>query len=149
MIPEVSKRRPATIVRRELATAVMPTHIIRGETEVEVLKELGKLSRRGYVGATSGMVQFRTGGYGVKVELIKPLPQPMPGWAKGCALVGAVLMACSAVGLLVLHAVQSTFTAAAALPWTTILGGLAVLAVLVLITPVGRKCCTVVVSVWH
>lgn len=128
------------------------THLIRKKSKAAVLRELKKLQRRGYVFSASELAQFHRragGGFGVKVSLAKPLPEPMPAWAKGCALVGTVLSGLAIVVMLVLNALAAVFTAAAALPWGTIIGGMIVVALLLGCTRPGRACCRVIVEVWH
>lgn len=157
MLPrEVERRRPAEVVPHPARTLVMPkpvgTHVVRGLTKKETLKRVHKLARRGYVLEASPIAEFHTragGGYGVKVLLAKPLPEPMPAWAKGVALVGTVLSGLGIVGVLVLNAIASVVAAAAALPWGMILGGLAVVAGVLAFTRPGRACCRIVVEVWH
>lgn len=121
---ELMSKRPANM------TLVMPrpvgTVTIRRKTQKATLRELRRLTRRGYVHSASNLAQFHQkagGGYGVKVYLAKPLPEPMPAWAKGAALVGTVLTVLSGVTVLVLHALASMFTALALLPWALIMGG--------------------------
>lgn len=156
MMPrEVARLRPAEVVRRPEQTLVMRpvgTHLVRKRSKAATLRELKRLQRRGYVYSASELAQFHRragGGWGVKVALAKPLPEPMPGWAKGVALVGTVLAGLGLVGTLLLNALASLTTAAAALPWGTIIGGAVVVALLLACTKPGRACCRIVVEVWH
>jgi hypothetical protein len=129
---ELEQKRTATIVRSPAQTLVdiprpIGTVIIRAKTSKAVLRKIGRLQRRGYVYDASALARVSNrhgGGFAVKIALIKPLPQPMPGWAKGCALVGGVLCILSGMTILVLNAVASLFAAAALLPWALIIGGL-------------------------
>lgn len=128
---ELRNKRPAEIVRRPAQTLVdMPrpigTTTIRGRTKKETLARVRKLTARGYVAGASEIAQFHAragGGYGVKVHLMKPLPQPIPGWAKGCALVGSVLIGLALAGAVLVNALASLVGAAVALPWAMIAGG--------------------------
>lgn len=156
MEQELARKRPANVAVPARTLVDMPrvigTTIVRGKTERAVLRKVKRLSLRGYIGGASEIARFHSragGGYGVKVALIKPLPAPMPGWAKGCALVGSVLAGLSLLAVLVLNALASLFTAAAALPWGTIIGGAIVCALLLAFTRPGRACCRIIVEVWH
>lgn len=127
----LNTKRPAEIVRRPDQTLVdlrpVGTHLIRKRTKKATLAELHRLQRRGYVHSASALAQFHAragGGYGVKVALIRPLPEPMPGWAKGCALVGGVLCVLSGLAVLAIQALADLTRAAALLPWALIIGGL-------------------------
>lgn len=125
---EVMRKRPAEVTRT-LVDMPRPigTEIVRARTARAVLRRVGRLQRRGYVASASALAHVSNrhgGGYAVKVALLKPLPAPMPGWAKGCALVGSVMTAFSVVSLFVIHALASLFAAAALLPWALIVGGL-------------------------
>lgn len=118
-------------LRRKLpATLVMPkpagTAVIRRATQRETLRELKRLQRRGYVHSASEIAQFSTragGGYGVKVYLTKPLPAPVPGWAKGTAIAGAVLIGTSVALTALVRSLSALIPAAAAIPWAAVLGG--------------------------
>jgi len=139
-VPELEHKRSAEVVRRPDQTLVMPkpvgSHLIRRRTKKATLRELHRLSRRGYVASASALAQFHSragGGYGVKIALAKPLPEPMPGWAKGCALVGATLAVLSILAVFVLNALTAAFTAAAAIPWGFVFGGLVVVVIALLL----------------
>jgi hypothetical protein len=123
---EMMKKRPANLA----TTLVMPkpvgTVTVRGRTRKETLAKVGKLAKRGYVAGASEIAQYHAragGGYGVKVHLTKPLPQPIPSWAKGCAIVGSVLIGLALAGAVLVNALASLVGAAAALPWALIAGG--------------------------
>lgn len=136
----LERKRDATIVRSPAATLVdiprpIGTEIVRAKSARAVLRRVGRLQRRGYVHSASALAHVSNrhgGGYAVKIALLKPLPQPMPGWAKGCALVGGVLCVLSGMGLLLLYALADLFAAAALLPWALIVGG-AVVGIVVLV----------------
>jgi hypothetical protein len=140
---ELNGKRDATIVRRPAQTLVdMPRPVgvvtIRKSTKAAVLRELKRMQGKGLVYSAGPLAEFHRragGGWGVKVALAKPLPEPMPGWAKGLIAVGATLVVCSGVSLLVLRAMADTFRAAAGVPWGVVgatLVGAAVSVVVVL-----------------
>lgn len=140
MLRDLEGKRSAEVVRQPDQTLVLPRpvgeHLIRRRTQKAALRELHRLSRRGYVHSASALAQFHSragGGYGVKIALTKPLPEPMPAWAKGCALVGSVLCILSGMAILLIHALADLTKAAAALPWGLIVGGLVAVVVLLLI----------------
>ncbi len=148
--------RPADLVRKRPAnlaqTLTFPRPIgevvLRDSNRKRLLRRLERLTARGYIGGASAVAQYHAragGGYGVKVAILRPLPEPVPGWAKGAVVVGLVLMACSAVGLVVLAALRDLFAAAAALPWAAIIGGGFVL--LLLLGLLGRGTVTVIQKV--
>jgi hypothetical protein len=137
MHDEVMRKRSAEVVRSPAATLVdiprpIGTFVVRRRTKEATLREVGRLQRRGYVHSASALARIGAqhgGGYAVKIALLKPLPQPMPGWAKGCALVGAVMSICSGLAIIAMNAFASLLAAAAVLPWALIMGGLVVAAV--------------------
>lgn len=138
---DVYRKRPAEIVRSPAATLVdiprpVGEVVIRGRTKKETLARVEKLSKRGYVLGASPIAQFHAragGGFGVKIALAKPLPAPMPGWAKGCALVGATLSGLSLAAAVLVNALASLVGAAVALPWAMIAGGAVAFLVIVLV----------------
>jgi hypothetical protein len=139
MEKEFARLRDAQIVRRPDQTLVdiprpVGEFVVRGRTKKETLRRVEKLSRRGYVLGASPIGQFHTragGGYGVKVALARPLPEPMPGWAKGLALVGASLSVLAFVGVLLINALAALVGAAAGIAWGAVAGAafVAILAV--------------------
>jgi hypothetical protein len=132
MLHEVMRKRPAEVVRPPAATLVdiprpVGTHVVRRRTKSEVLKELGRLQKRGYVYSASALARVGAqhgGGFAGKIALKRALTAPMAGWAKGCALVGSVMTAFSVVALFVINALASLFAAAALLPWALIGGAM-------------------------
>ncbi len=133
MDEEMMRKQPAqTLVFRRPTE----THVIRARTKQAVLRELQRLTKRGYIADASALAEFHAragGGYGVKVVLTKPLPQPMPSWAKGLALVGGALSVFAVAATILINAIAALIGAAAVLPWAVIIGGAAVVGVLLLL----------------
>ncbi len=126
MNDELRRLRPANVAQTLVIPKPVGTHVIRARSRAAVLKELSRLEKRGYVHSASELAQYHAragGGFGVKVALTRPLPEPVPGWAKGLALVGVVLCGLALAAAVLVRALASLIPAAAAIPWAMIAGG--------------------------
>jgi hypothetical protein len=136
MNQELRRLRPANLADTLTIPAPVGEVTLRARTSKEVLKQLHRLERRGFVHSASDLGRFHAragGGYGVKVRLTKPLPEPMPGWAKGLSLVGCVFIGLAVASAFLVKALSDLIPAATALPWEAILGGVLVLVVALMI----------------
>jgi hypothetical protein len=139
----LARRLPREVMVRRPANAVGRVDYLVRPTKRELSKAVKRASRRGEFASVSAMVRLPRGGYAVKFVRIR---EPQPAWIRptviGGAVAVAVMGACAGLAL----AVASVFRA---ITPTMIGGAVVVLALLLLATPPGRKCCQVVVTVWH
>lgn len=96
----------------EVSQGVRPigVTVLRGRSEAAVLRQLKRLQRRGYIYAASPVSRFHRragGGYGVKVSLLRELPEPYPAWAKGIIAVGLSLTGMALLVILVIEVITA------------------------------------------
>jgi len=138
MIPrDVAVRRPAQVARTE--APVLARELIVG-TRADVLKELRRGHRRQeYRRAGALTLNARTGEWEAHVERVRARP---PRWRApllwGCASLAVLGM----VAALLVQAFAAAAALLAAVSWPMVLGGLAVLALLL-----GRRTITIVQKV--
>jgi hypothetical protein len=156
MLPDIARKRPAEVVRRETVTAIIPrvraVEVVRRPSKRALLREVYRMERRGEIAWASEVlcVSYRNGGgFAVKVGRIADPPKPMPMWAKLVTRIGLVLIGFTFALAAFAAAMGALIGSLLALPWMTILGCLGMIALLAMCTRGGRACCRVVVEVWH
>jgi hypothetical protein len=137
------RRSPREVVAYQPVKAVGRVDYLVRPTRRELSKAVKRASRRGEFASVSAMTKLPRGGYAVKFVRIR---EPRPEWVRPTVIAGsvavAVMAACAGLAL----AVASVFRA---ITPTMIGGAVVIVGLLLLATPPGRKCCQVLVTVWH